>query len=284
MPTPSNHSGRDGFFRSKRFKNILFSGALVMLAAGVILVVSSLPMLKHAPSTDPIQVTAPADDYSRALSAAASGDTTTAVTLLKAAVAADPKNTAASTKLAELSGAAAAPQPSSGTPSTGTTPPSSGSGGSPTGPSAAAPDNSAYLKPIKNLSTLLPTIVGGYKVSPAENQGATSVTTAEPLSGRAAFGKLTMVEYTVLDRTTASEASKYIGDVSKKVYGKNADTHVAITAFTGYYGTNGGRGATVVFVRGRYVFELLATSATSDANAQKVLIISAASAFPALWD
>jgi hypothetical protein len=268
-------SGLDSLLRSKNFVRIALAAALVMAAAGVILVVSALPSLKDATSKPASTTTAvPLDDYNRGVVAASSGDTATAVAALSAVPESDPNYRAARAKLAELTKPATQSTPSapSGGGSTATT--------ETTKPSTN-PSDAPYLQPIADLLTLLPAAIEGYTVAPPEDQGVIAVTTAEPVRGGADAGKLTLVSYTVHDQKTAAAAKKFVSRVSKKVYAKNGDSSVTIGTRTGYYGTDGRRVATATFARGRYVFEVIATVASSNVNSQKARVIAAAKAFPA---
>jgi hypothetical protein len=299
-------SGSEGGSGSKRKQGILFGVVVVLLAAGVILIVSALPLFKKpAEQIPPVQVMSPASEYERALAAEKSGDTTAAIAILTGIVQADPKNLAANQMLTGLlvnsgstttSGTAGSGSSSAGSSKSGSASGNPGNGsangssgtsksgtsgsGSSTTSSSPAPADAAYLKAI-GLTTLLPTTMAGYNVSPAEDQKTIAVVTAEPTGGSAAFGALSMVELTVHDQGTAADAALFPTRVSQRLYPKSADSKVKVGSFTGYYGTNGQRLATVVFVRGRYVFELIATTVGAGSQQTKALSVAAASAFPA---
>jgi hypothetical protein len=270
-----SHSG--AFLRSKRFRRVALAGGLVLLAAVVILVVSALSTPKQTPESLPAKVVAPVTDapttdYNLALDAAASGDTTKAVTLLGRVPKSDPNYSAAQQKIVVLTAAA---QPSG--------PASSGSSGGTASETSQspAPVDTAYLRAVADLVSLLPTSMPGYRVSPPENQVTIALTTAEPAAGSPASGKLTMVSLTVHDQRTPAAAAQFSRRVSSKVYPKNADAKVKVGSRVGYYGTDGRLAATVSFARGRYAFELIATVIGGDVNAFKALCVSAATAFPA---
>lgn len=84
---------------------------------------------------------------------------------------------------------------------------------------------------------------------------------------------------TVIDMKTSAGARNFITDTSKSAY-KIGGTSVDIDGVAGYFGTNGASLATVSYVRGRYVFEILMTSATGNPIELKDLAVSAAEEFP----
>lgn len=200
--------------------------------------------------------------YDAALEALASGDTSGAVTLLERAVLLDSSNTAAKSQLSKVKKKAQTPAPrpvDDDTPST--EPP--------------APD-SAFLKDVKPLAKLLPSSAKGYSLGTRVGDSPDVTVSARPTGPP---GDVTLALWAVHDRKTAKGAADFITNTSKKAYPKDG-TSVSIDGATAYFGTDGVRFATVTYVRGRYVFELILTTTSGAPKQQKSLAEAAAKAFP----
>lgn len=125
------------------------------------------------------------------------------------------------------------------------------------------------------LPTAFPEFVMGVAGSGASNEAEVSASASKASAPTQSLG------WTVLDFKTNAKAQGFVKNTSKELYPKNAQT-VTVNGVTGYFGTDTGKQATVVFVRGRYVFEVLLTaSPAASIAAQKDLGVQAGSAFAA---
>ena len=88
----------------------------------------------------------------------------------------------------------------------------------------------------------------------------------------------TRVLWAIHDVGEERSAKKFINDTSRRLYGSDS-RDVQIDGADAYFGTDGMRFATVVYSRGRYVFEVL-VSGTDDAPVQyRDVAVNAAKAF-----
>jgi len=178
--------------------------------------------------------------------ARAAGDTQTALALARSAVEADPSNAAASELVTQLSSGGATSSQTTTTP--GGSSPSTSTAATP----SASPD-AGYVQPVADISSLIPTGLAGWSLDPAVADRADVSVSASPVGAGADDGRLI---WAVHDRQTVAGAALFITKTSKVLYGKHAAT-VAVHGVSAYYGTDGGRLATVTYTRGRYVFELI---------------------------
>ena len=86
------------------------------------------------------------------------------------------------------------------------------------------------------------------------------------------------ISWAVHDRKTAAAAKRFITATSKRAFSHNAAT-VVIANHSGYFGTDGTQFATVSFVRGRYVFEVLASARDVRPIKIKAAVLQAATKF-----
>lgn len=255
---------------NRRTKTIVGAVVGVVALALVIFVGSLLSSPKKSaqpPSTIEVsQGQQSQDAYNQGLSALQSGDTTKAITELSQAVRLDPNNTTAKQKLAEVTAAQSAANSNSNPGSTSSTRPKP----------APAPVKPAdpFLAPVADLAVLLPKSYAGFAVGTPTTDTASAVLVASPTKG----GPVSHVQWSVYDRKTANGASQFISGVSKSLYGKDASS-VTVHSVSGHFGTDGTLLASVSFVRGRYVFEVVLTVPGGSPSDAKSAAVSAANAF-----
>jgi hypothetical protein len=227
-------------------------------------------------------------DYTEALSALASGETTAAKQLLEKAVAEDPGNTVAKKKLDEMR-AAPLPkgkeQPRASKPAPKTPAPTKPAGGSPGGSTnptgATQPDTSSYDpafdNPVSDIKALLPKSVPGF----ALGQVAAADADAElPLDPDYTLGGLVAAaQVSVHDRGSLAAAATYVTQHSGTLY-KNGAKAVDVNGTQARTGTDSGRLAAVIFSRGRFAFEVVVTSSGSDPSQVLDVALDVAKAFP----
>lgn len=240
---------------SDRARGILwFVGSALVLAA-VITVFSafSTPEPTAPTRSDPglETVTEPGQEaYDAGLSALKSGQTTSALSQFKAAAAAG--NTKAQARIDEINEAAKPPAPK--------------------------PTDSALSAAVADPGTLLPATVAGYTRSRVETSALGALLALQPTKDGPA-GKVTLVVMNVLDKGSSTGAKAYVDGISKAY--PNDVTTVRIGSYTGRFGTDGSRLASAVFSRGRYAFEVVATSYRGAPIGIKDIAVAAASSFPA---
>jgi len=271
-----NNDAKGGIARllgriSPRARGILGGIASVLLLSAVIFGFSALSAPKSTPLNTQLGKVSPSDKmYEEALSALASGETTTAISLLEQVVASDPDNQQARRTLESVqsgsateSGADDDDDESAEPDTTDDTP-------------APATEDPAFGKPTDDLPALLPSSVQGYSLGTKSAVGDDATVSGSPstpdlIGSRAVWS----VHY----RKSDKEAAEFVSDVSKSLYSKNPK-NVNVDGAKGYFGTDGTRFATVVYVRGRYVFEVVLTSLDGKASALELEAGNAAKAFP----
>lgn len=262
----SGQPGPKGKGMSPRVKMIV-SGALTVGVLAVVIFVlwsATSPKRPQTPTTT-IELS-PAQrsnaDYQQGLASLESSDTTQAIALFQRALTADPTNSSAKSQLDAIA-AQKAKDPQTSAVATKTV--------APVDP---------FSKPVKHLSSLLPGTgsgsLSGYTLGPTQTQGSDSTRAGNP---KDPASLVTRALWTVHDRESSSNAIKWQNEISKSLYSKSADS-VTVNGVTGYFGTDGARFATVSFVRGRYVFEVVLTSSTGAPADLKALATQAAEAFP----
>lgn len=151
----------------------------------------------------------------------------------------------------------------------------SGSDDSGSGGSAGALDASGKIADIR---AALPAAFAGYAIGVPGKQGADAVVSATPSASTAAAQRLI---WAVHDRGSVSAAKAFVSNVSKKTYEVDG-ADVKVAGVSAYYGTDGTRFATVVFVKGQYVFEVLGSAASGDPGVVRSTVLAAAQVFPVL--
>lgn len=257
-------SGTSIFGRPPRWA--YFVAAAVVLA-GVVFAGAALtsPKRSEPPSGGPVLTELGPGERAAALvgearKALASGDASAALAFAQDALALDPGNSDASTLVDEIRGRDA-------------------DGGGATEPIPTAPDDDPFLARV-DPRKLLPAAAEGYSFGTPLSDKTDAEVSAEPIEGSNAAATVARVQFAVHDRATAATADTYIATVSKKVYGKDV-TQATIHGAPAYVATDGTRLAAVVFVRGRYVFEVIATVRSGDPAGIRALSVAAAKAFPA---
>ncbi|MEI8081414.1 MAG: hypothetical protein WCI74_06160 [Actinomycetes bacterium] len=261
---------------NSRTKAILVTVITVVVLAAVFFVGWSLSSSKKSTVPPVIQLSKQQESqqaYTQGMQALSSEDTKTAAALFQKAVTLEPGNSAAKQALDQLtkssSGSTTSGSGSSTTskPSTTTTP--KPAGGDP------------FTDKVADIRKLLPKSFTSYSLGAMQAIGGATAADAVVDGGPSAQGlKASNIVWQVSDRKTPAVAQEYIAKVSKAQYASDSST-VNIGGYTGYFGTDGTRFATVTVVRGRYVFSVILTAASGVTPAElKDLAILAADAFP----
>lgn len=249
--------------RAKRRRTLLLWGITVIAATiGIVLIAAVGPILREqlkpqvgsttiSPLGQSEVLRTQAEDALRA------GETTAALLLARSAAAADPTNAAARDLVTRLSAAS-----STSTKPTGS---SSSSQASSTSASSPAPADAGYIQPVADLAALLPTGLAGYALEPAVITPDSVSVSASPQQTGAETGRFI---WTVRDRKKVSRARSFLRKTTKELYGKDRAS-VTVHGVSAYYGTDGGRIATVTYARGRYVFEVLLSAEAGSAVGTK---------------
>jgi hypothetical protein len=237
---------------SARARTGLWVGGTILVATVVILVFGALSAPK--PAVEPAQQSATVPGfqaYTDGMAALAAGETTKAVALLKSA--ADAGNTAAADRLAEIDGA------------------------SPSKP-GAPPTDDTLSRPVADTTALLPSAMTGYTTTKVEKNPTGSIIAFQPTYA-GPYGKVSIVVMSVLDKGSDAQARGYVDQIDR-AFPANGE---AITVGTqqARFGTDGSHLASVVFSRGRYVFETVATASRPDPSKIRDITIAAAATFPA---
>jgi len=204
--------------------------------------------------------------------ALASGDTTAAVALAKRALSVDPNNPVAKSVIVRASSSQSGSSSSSNGSSGGS---GSGSGsGSGDKKSAADPDE-GFTKRLSTMAKLLPAGFNDYFLGGSTTTQSESQVSATPVSARQ---EANQIIWTVHQTGSKAEARAFVSDVSKNLYA-NDSAALNFDGVTAYFGTDGARFATVAYIRGIYVFEVLVTGNTTSPKTLKALAQKAAEAF-----
>lgn len=252
-----------------RTRALLGSAATVVVIAAVILGLWAFGSARK-PSA-PTIVLSPQQRSQQALkdglSALSREQTGTATELLQNALTIDPNNTAAKEALAKLK---------SGSTSSGSSSSSSSSAktsSTTTKTQSTAP--AATWETALNIAKLLPTTYPDYSLGTVTKVGSDAVVSGDPAKQGAV---VTKILWTVHDRGSDAKASDFIKQVSKTAYAHNGTT-IDVNDVSAYFGTDGAQGATVAYVRGRYVFQVEITTTQPPADEQ-TFAQQAADAFP----
>jgi hypothetical protein len=265
-------------FNKRTWRIIGIAGGVIALAL-VVLVSAALSNPKNEQSPEVKAIAQQMESESltdRGVAALSANDTATAETLLQRAVALNPKNqraVLALTQIRQSTNTASSGGSSGNSGSSG----GAGSGGSTTGGSGSTPSQPTagpFDKQV-DIAKLLPVAASGFTMYPPQVQGTEAQVSGDPAT------KGVRVIWAVHDRGSAAAAAKFITAVSKSAYSKDAKTDT-IDGASAYLGTDGARYATAVYVRGRYVFEVLVSLATPSADIKSALPMArdAAVAFP----
>jgi len=131
--------------------------------------------------------------------------------------------------------------------------------------------------------TLLEEITAAKPTTPSSNSGGSgSSANAASLSAdpaeKALQDRVSHALFAVHDLKSTAAANKYLTKVSKPVYPKNA-AKVDVGGYPGYFGTDGTTKATIVYVRGRYVFETIITTVSQPPGSLKDVATAIAPAY-----
>lgn len=258
-----------------RARALTLSALTVLLLTGVMLTVSAL----SAPSRNDDAITELSESQRaelaviKGLNALASGETTTAAALLEEALRLDPDNAAARDALEEIRRQASSSEEDErspgDSPETGTDP-ADDSNPDP------APDDAEFMAPVEDLSVLLPSSVQGYGLGPPVLDPTDATVSGSPVDPELLSSR---AQWTVHDRGTSAKASEFVASVSKSLYSLDA-SNLQIDGAPAYFGTDGTRFASIVYVRGRFVFEVVLTTIQEQPAALRSEAEAAATAFP----
>jgi hypothetical protein len=262
---------------SRRARALVAAAVTVVVAALLIFGITAIssPKSDSAPQTAELtDAQKSALEYRKANEALQSGDTTAAVQALERAVVLDPSNTQAQQALDRIT--TPSPNQSGGSSSGG----SGGSGETTSKPKPAEPEpepvDPAFLKPVTPLTKLLPARATDFSLGTATGTKTDATVSGDPTEASSPASRSL---WTVHDRKNQAGAGKFITSVSKELYGKDGQD-VVIDGTKAYFGTDGTRFATVVYVRGRYVFEVVLTSPSGSPKQLRTEAQKAAKAFP----
>jgi hypothetical protein len=141
-----------------------------------------------------------------------------------------------------------------------------------------APSDDQFTGQVADLTTLLPTAIQGYVASAVEPSPTGAILSIQPAAVGPAT-RVTLIVMTVLDKGTEAGARDYVAKLSA-AYPDNG-SEVTVGSRSGRFGTSGSRLAAVAFSRGRYAFEVVATSSRPDPVKIKDIALGVAAEFPA---
>ncbi|MDZ4169492.1 MAG: hypothetical protein U1E26_07540 [Coriobacteriia bacterium] len=201
----------------------------------------------------------------------ATGDTTRAVAIAQEILATDPGNVRAQA-IVSKAGRGSAPAPSAPT-SPGSSPSDEPNSENP----PPQVDDEAFSKEIEDIGALLPKAFEGYSMSEPVVMGGDADVSADPVSPDAPAYR---VAWAVHDRQSNDGAESFIAKTSKVVYPKASSQKIVVDGAPAYFGTDGRELATVVYRRGRYVFEVVVVAKTQgDPSKLQPLAVLAAKEF-----
>ncbi len=257
--------------RSGLLRRIVAFGATVVVLAGVILGISALSSRPDSDASKPSQPGLTDVQRSRLAllkgrELLASGDTTEAVALLEQALKLDPRNVEAKRTLSSVAASAGGTRKPSSSSTEPTVQPDGG----------VRPDDPVFLTPIDDLTLLLPGEASGFSLGAVTGGEQDATVSGSPVSADVRASKAL---WTVHDRGSVKGAEEFIDSVSKDLYPKDSSRPV-VDGAQAYFGTDGTRFATVVYRRGRYVFEVVLTAPSGAPKSLATEAKAAAAAFP----
>jgi hypothetical protein len=245
-----------------RTKALLGSAATVVVIAAVI-----LGLWAFGSARRPVAPTITVSPQQRSqqalrdgLAALSKEETGTAEELFQSAVRIDPENTAAQDALTKLR---------SGTSAAATNRPPAASNAA-TNPAPAA-SSDTWEKQL-DVATLLPRSYPAFALGSVSKVGADAVITGSPTNSSTG---ITRIAWAVHDRESDVAAADFIAKTSKSVYTHDPMT-IVVNGTPAYFATDGKQFATVVYTRGRYVFELVITTSEAPATERKAAEAAAA--------
>lgn len=230
-----------------KMKRVLVAIAAVVGLALLIFGVSALSAARKPAETSATTTQLSAEAQAnvlaqRAVAAESANDTTTALGLAESALKLNAANQTAAAVVRRLGGT-----------NTGTTPAT-------TKPTPSTPITAdAWSKPIKNMTSVLPTAIAGWTAGNIVSQKGDAQVTFTPDAEGSDSGSAIRATFAVHDRGSAAKANTFVKSVDKKVYPGSGAT-MKIGTQSGYFGTDGARLAVAAFARGRYAFEVVVYS------------------------
>ncbi|TLM80588.1 MAG: hypothetical protein FDZ70_00095 [Actinobacteria bacterium] len=248
---------RDGVL--SRFPRWAWAAIAIVVLAAVIggIAALSAPGRRAAVEAPVTPITA-SELAAQARAALASGDETGAADLAGRALVLDPNDADARAVRDSLDGADEEPD----APATAT-------------PAAAGPWLAAHPP-----RSLLVTNAAGYSFGTVQASATDAEISGQPTAGSPGEGRIQRVQLSVHDRGSAASAAAFAETVSKKSYAQDV-TSADVRGAKAYVATDGTLLAAVEFARGRYVFEVVVTSAGEPPAALRDLAVELARAFPA---
>lgn len=266
-------TGRGPQGNDTRLKAILGTVITAFVLAGVIFFLWSFssPQHKDSPSTTIKLSPSQQSDrqYQRGLRSLESSDTTGAIQAFKSALQIDPSNASAQAGLKKATDAQKAKQDAS---SGGSSSSSSGGSGDTPPPGKKAID---YTQQVDPLSSLLPPSFASFELGAPTTSGGDSTRAGSPTD---ASGSVTRILWTVHYFSSQGKAEDFLKNVTKTLYAQGSKS-VSVNGTSAYFGTDGGRYASVAYQKKNYVFEVVLTSSGDPGDAQSTAV-AAATAFP----
>lgn len=275
---------------SGRRTELLAGAGMVAVLVAVVFIFSALgspgdmggPKDASSPAMEAQKLVIQADE------ALASGDATLAVTLADKALSLDATNESAvrvKQQAEVVRRTASANDPASndtpGDPTSPGDPAKPGDDPKPEDPAAPGEpdgppfDDAAFEAEVADLSVLLPASFSGFLFGDVAVVGTDAQVTGTAQAPSSAARQITWAVHALGSRTAAQS---FIDKTSKVLYDKNSES-VRIDGTPSYFGTDGTRYATAVYVRGIYVFEVL-ISGDVDPSKHRQTAINAARVFP----
>lgn len=256
-------------FRSARLRTVLIALGGVALLAAVIFAVPALQPARWGGSGEeqgrgPILPLA-----ERARDALRSGDTTEALRLATEALDANPDD-----QLARRIATEVREQRSSGA---GSSAGASGATSSPEAtrkPTPVAPD-SAFEKKLRDFGALLPESHPGFSLGTTVISDGEASVSGTPVDDT---GQVSAIQWAIHERSSASAAQSFIAKTSRVLYAFDVGS-LSVDGATAYAGTDGTRYASIVYTRGRYVFEVVVSGTDGNPGGYRDEALAAAQAF-----
>lgn len=251
-------------------RGAIISGVVTVLILAAVIVgvaaLSSPTESKPETSLGLAQSGDQAQQYAQQAEAAlASGDTTAAVAFATTALKTDPNNTTALRVIRR------ARTSQSGGSSNG----DSNDDDEPSGGTQTPDPDKGFTSRLSKFRGLLPKSFAEYFLGDVTTTKREAQVAATPISAGQEANQLI---WTVHETDSKAEAQQFITSVSKTLYANDASA-LTIDGAKAYFGTDGTRFATVAYVRGIYVFEVLITGNGTQPKNLKALAQKAAKAF-----
>jgi hypothetical protein len=142
------------------------------------------------------------------------------------------------------------------------------------GGTTSDPDKGFTTK-VANMGALLPKTFSDYFLGDLTTTANEAQVSGTPLTAGQEANQLI---WTVHQTGSKAEATQFVTSVSKNLYANDAAA-VTVDGVQAYFGTDGTRFATIAYVRGIYVFEVLITGNGTQPKSLKTLAHKAGLAF-----